>query len=220
MVSALRHRVGMTDPWPLRGLVLRTPRLELRPDDDEGLLELAAEAGRGVHPAAEMPFFVPWTRSSEVEREVLRHYWRRRAALAPEDWTVNFLVRVGGAVVGMQGLSGRAFGVLKEVETGSWLGERHQRRGYGTEMRAAVLMLAFDELGARTARSGAFADNPASLGVSRRLGYRTDGTQVRDREGVPVTDVRLLLEPQDFRRPDWTLQVEGLEPCLGLLGAA
>ena len=28
------------DPWPLRHLVLRTPRLELRPEDDAGLLEL------------------------------------------------------------------------------------------------------------------------------------------------------------------------------------
>ena len=27
---------AVTDPWPLRHLVLRTPRLELRPDDDAG----------------------------------------------------------------------------------------------------------------------------------------------------------------------------------------
>ena len=38
------------EPWPLRHLVLRTPRLELRPDDDAGLLELVEEAYRGVHP--------------------------------------------------------------------------------------------------------------------------------------------------------------------------
>ncbi|MFC3899118.1 hypothetical protein ACFOWZ_47300 [Lentzea rhizosphaerae] len=33
--------------WPLRNLVLRTPRLELRPDDDEGLYELVDVAPRG-----------------------------------------------------------------------------------------------------------------------------------------------------------------------------
>ena len=40
----------MTRPehWPLRDLVLRTPRLELRPDDDAGLFELAAVAYGGV----------------------------------------------------------------------------------------------------------------------------------------------------------------------------
>ncbi len=42
-------------------------------------------------------------------------------------------------------------------------------------MRAAVLLLAFDHLGARTARSEAFADNPASLRVSEKLGYAPDG---------------------------------------------
>ena len=48
--------VGHDDPWPLRHLVLRTPRLELRPDDDAGLLELAEEARLGVHPPELMPF--------------------------------------------------------------------------------------------------------------------------------------------------------------------
>ena len=36
------------DPWPLRHLVLRTPRLELRPDDDAGLLELVDLAHEGI----------------------------------------------------------------------------------------------------------------------------------------------------------------------------
>lgn len=209
----------MTDPWPLRGLVLRTPRLELRPDDDPGLHELAALADAGVHPEDEMPFVVPWTRSADLGRMVLQYQWRCRAELAPDSWTVNFLVRVDGAVIGTQGLSARSFGVLREVATGSWLGMAHQGRGYGTEMRAAVLVFAFDHLGARTARSAAFVDNVASHAVSRRLGYRTDGTELRVREGAFTTDVRLLLGPTGFARPDWELQVDGVEPCLALLGA-
>jgi hypothetical protein len=39
-------------------------------------------------------------------------------------------------------------------------------------MRAAILWLAFAGLGAEYAVSGAYLDNPASLGVSRRLGWR------------------------------------------------
>ncbi len=38
------------DPWPLRHLLLRTPRLELRPDDDAGLLELVDLAHGGCLP--------------------------------------------------------------------------------------------------------------------------------------------------------------------------
>jgi RimJ/RimL family protein N-acetyltransferase len=36
---------------------------------------------------------------------------------------------------------------------------------------------AFEGLGAQWAVSAAFEDNAASLGVSRKLGYRDDGTE-------------------------------------------
>jgi RimJ/RimL family protein N-acetyltransferase len=205
--------------WPFAGLVLRTPRLELRPDDDEGLFELAAIADAGVHPEDEMPFLVPWTRFPQPGRSVLQYQWCCRAELAPERWTLNFLVRAGGSVVGMQELSARSFALLREVETGSYLGLAHQGIGYGTEMRAAVLAFAFDHLGARSARSAAFVDNPRSQGVSRRLGYRVDGTALQVREGMAAAQVRLLVDPDTFVRPPWTVEVAGLAPCLDLLGA-
>jgi RimJ/RimL family protein N-acetyltransferase len=82
-----------------------------------------------------------------------------------------------------------------------------------------VLLLAFDHLGATIARSGAFADNPASLRVSEKLGYRTDGTTTCARRGAAATEVRLVLQPEHFARPEWTLQVDGLDSCRTLLGA-
>lgn len=209
-----------SDPWPPRNLVLRTPRLELRPDDDAGLFELAEEARLGVHPPDLMPFLTAWTDETPENRAVntLRWHWEKRATLRPESWTLQFLVRLDGAVVGTQALGGTDFGVTREVTTGSWLGLRHQRRGIGTEMRAAVLLVAFDHLGATHARSAAFVDNPASLRVSEKLGYRRDGTEVVARRGRPVEDVRLLVGRDTFRRPGWTLEVQGVEACLPMLG--
>ncbi|MGE3285761.1 MAG: GNAT family N-acetyltransferase [Pseudonocardia sp.] len=209
------------EPWPLRHLVLRTPRLELRPDDDAGLLELVAAAHAGVHPPEEMPFLVPWTDADPryLGRSSVQHFWQQRSALAPEDWNVHFLVRHEGRVIGVQSLQAREFGIVREVATGSWLGLAHQGRGLGTEMRAAVLMLAFDHLGAVCARSGAFTDNAASLRVSAKLGYVPDGTVTHVRRGEPAGEVRLRLTPAGFVRPPWTPQVEGLAGCLGLLGA-
>ena len=69
----------MDDPWPLRHLVLRTPRLVLRPDDDAGLLELAEEAWLGVHPPELMPFVTPWSDASPEERALstLQWHWQR-----------------------------------------------------------------------------------------------------------------------------------------------
>lgn len=209
------------EPWPLRHLVLRTPRLELRPDDDAGLDELVEVAYAGVHPSEEMPFGEPWTDADprHIGRNALQHFWQQRSALTPEDWNVHFLVRLGGRVIGVQSVHGRDFGVTREASTGSWLGLAHQGRGVGTEMRAAVLMLAFDHLGATSVRSSAFEDNTASHRVSARLGYRRDGTATRVRRGKPATEVRLVLTPGEFVRPGWTLAVEGLDGCRGLLGA-
>ncbi len=210
------------EPWPLRHLVLRTPRLELRPDDDEGLRELVEEAHHGVHPPDRMPFLVPWTDADprELGRRTLQYFWETRSHLAPENWTINFLVRSEGRVIGTQGLIGRDFRIVREAETGSWIGLRHQGRGIGTEMRAAVLAFAFDHLGAVRARSAAFADNAASHRVSAKLGYRPDGSTWVARRGRPAEDVRLVLAPADFVRPGWTLQVEGVGPCRELLGLA
>jgi RimJ/RimL family protein N-acetyltransferase len=211
----------MPDPWPLRHLVLRTPRLVLRPDDDDALYELAALALRGVHPPREMPFLVPWTDQApeDLVRRTLQYHWGARSHLTPVDWRVNFLVRHDGQVVGEQSLSAREFAITREVSTGSWLGVAYQRRGFGTEMRAAVLLLAFDYLGAAAARSGAFVDNPASLRTSAKLGYRADGASTHARRGAAVTKIRLVLDAGRFIRPEWTLQVDGLEGCRDMLGA-
>jgi RimJ/RimL family protein N-acetyltransferase len=86
-------------------------------------------------------------------------------------------------------------------------------------MRCAVLLLAFDHLNATIARSGAFADNPASLRLSEKLGYRTDGANTCARRGTAATEIRLVLEPSHFVRPKWTLRVDGLAGCRQMLGA-
>ncbi len=210
------------DPWPLRHLVLGTPRLELRPDDDASLWELVDVAYGGVHPPEQMPFESAWTDADPryLGRGACQFFWSERARLAPEHWKIHFVVRSDGRVVGLQELQATSFGVTRVVGTGSWLGMPYQGHGIGTEMRAAVLQLAFDHLGATAARSSAFVDNPASLRVSERLGYRADGSYRTVRRGIAVDGVRLLLDRADFVRPEWTVEVDGLADCLGLLGAA
>jgi RimJ/RimL family protein N-acetyltransferase len=213
----------MPDPWPLWRLELRTPRLTLRPDDDAGLLELMAEAHRGVHPPDEMPFAMPWTDAAPADmvRAGMRHHWATRVACVPEDWEVNFLVRYQDEVIGSQDMRAKNFAVTREVYTGSWVGLRCQGQGIGAEMRAAVLMFAFDHLEARAARSTAFDDNARSQGVSRKLGYVPDGTYTSQRRGDPVVNVRQLVTAEGFaaHRPDWKLEVTGLaaaRPAFGL----
>ncbi len=209
------------DVWPLYGLRITTPRLELRLPDLESLAELSRVAASGVHDAAEMPFTVPWTDTAPEERgrATFQHVLSTVAQWQPERWTLSLAVRCGGTVVGRQDLGGSGFAVMREAETGSWLGAVHQGRGIGTEMRAAVLHLAFEGLGARSVTSAAMTDNPRSLGVSRRLGYRDDGLIVASVRGEARTLQRLRLD-----RAGWETHrtvpvgVEGLEPARALFG--
>ncbi|MGN8025141.1 GNAT family N-acetyltransferase [Microbacterium sp. 22242] len=105
------------------------------------------------------------------------------------------------------------------VATGSWLTRSAHGRGIGTEMRAALLLFAFDVLGAEWAESGAASWNEASLAVSRKLGYEPNGvTRVAPRPGEAVDEQRLRLVRARFVRPDWTIAVRGAGLALAQLG--
>ncbi len=211
----------ITSHWPLFGLRVATPRLELRLPTLEELAELADLAAEGVHDPAMMPFREPWTDAEPAlrARGVLQYHWKQWGTWTPEDWSLNFVVFHDGVVVGTQKLGARNFAILREVSTASWLGRRHHGRGIGTEMRAAVLHFAFAGLGAEQATTGAFRDNAASWGVSRKLGYQADGIARLVVRGQPVVERRLRLD-----RVDWeahhgiSVEISGLEPCLPLFG--
>jgi RimJ/RimL family protein N-acetyltransferase len=205
----------------LDGLRLRTPRLELRLASDEELRGLAELARAGIHEPEEMPFEVAWTDnvgSPSFGEEFLEFHRDRLAASTPEAWRLELITFLDGSPIGTQGVGADNFAAKREVFTGSWLGRAWQRRGLGTEQRAAVLQLAFVGLGARAAISGARERNHGSLGVSRRLGYEDVGMQLAYPRGEPVPHRLLRLEAADFRSPV-QVEIEGLDAlrsCLGI----
>lgn len=213
----------ITDHWPLFGLRIRTPRLELRLPSLEDLAALADLAVGLVHDPAVQPFTTEWTDVAPAERgrSVVQFHWSTLANWTVEDWTLQLVVVAGGQVVGTQGISARSLATVREVSMGSWLGRAHQGRGFGTEMRAAVLHLGFVGLEAEWALSGAFIDNPASLAVSRRLGYLPDGIVRRPVRGRAAVEQRLRLDREQWaeHRTLEAVAVTGLEPCLPLFGA-
>ncbi|MBA8795470.1 RimJ/RimL family protein N-acetyltransferase [Friedmanniella endophytica] len=206
--------------WPPYPLQITCGDLSLRVVRDEDLPELIELALAGVHAPDRMPFSVPWTRQdpADLPREYVRFHWGSRAAFSRERFSLEFAVRVGGTLVGSQGLSASDFAVTRSAGTGSWLGLAHQGRGIGTRMRQAVCVFGFDTLGATELRSSAFVDNPASLGVSRKVGYRPDGTFVTARDGRAADEQRLLLRPGWLHRPAEPVVVTGAEPLLDYLG--
>ncbi len=210
----------MTHPWPLFDLRLRTPRLVLRLPTDEDLLALLEVARAGVHDADVMPFGVAWTDlpSPEFERSFLRFFWAARATWTTTSWRLPLAVLRDGRPIGVQEAWGIDFPTRRTVLTGSWLGRRYQRQGVGTEMRAAILFLAFEGLGALRAESGSLDGNEASAAVSRKLGYEPNGETLVAPRGVPVVEHRFRLLRERWLRDLYPVEIDGLAPCLPLFG--
>ena len=210
--------------WPLFDLQLVTNRVVLRPPRDEDFPGLLDSVDAGIHDPAEMPFSVPWTDVEPRVRRILsaKQWWAQRANWTSDDWHLDFAVFLEGRPVGVQSIFGKHFPALKEVSTGSWLTSSAQGRGIGREMRAAVLQLAFDGLGAEIARSGAFVDNHASLAVSRAIGYRENGRRREAPRGVPkdLIDFELTrAEWIEFSKSFEPAQVLGLAGCIHMFEA-
>jgi RimJ/RimL family protein N-acetyltransferase len=205
-------------------LRLRTPRLELRLPTDDELHELGALAAAGVHAPNRMPFLVPWTdnaaRAGFVE-EFAGFHLGLRAGWSLDDWHLELGVWGEGRPAGIQAVGATAFADGRTVSTGSWLGRSSHGRGIGTEMRAAVLALAFAGLATEAATTGAFPDNPASARVSQKLGYAEVGVKEVTVRGQRVRERRFALTRSDWERHTrdaWPTTIEGLDEALPLFG--
>lgn len=212
---------SLADLFPPLGLTLTAGPLVMRGISDEILTELCDLARRGIHDPGEMPFYVPWTDAPEAElaRNTAAYHWRSRAEFSPSQWGLHLAVLHEGRLVGTQGFETSDYLVTRTGETGSWLGREFQGRGIGTAMRQAMCAFAFDHLDAEEITSGAFVDNPASLAVSRRIGYRPNGVRrLKRREGELALNQSLLLKRGDFVRGEHELVVEGLAPFRAFVG--
>jgi RimJ/RimL family protein N-acetyltransferase len=214
----LRDRLA--EVWPLFGLRVCTPRLELRYPTDEDALALI-DPSADIHDPEVRVFATTWnTGDDEVRgRRILQFQWGQRASWSVDDWHCPLVTVVEGRIVGSQGIQATHFPVARTVSTGSWLGRAHQGRGIGTEMRAAVLHLAFAGLGADRAETGALDGNARSVAVTTKNGYRPNGDRVHVDGSEAFREQRFVLDRCDWearRRDD--IELVGLDPCLPLFG--
>ena len=195
------HDDGMqlVDVWPLFGVRVTTPSVELFVPVGDELAEVALLAAKGIYDPQN--HFLPrtpvagWTDvdSPAAERQFLSYYWSALADWRADKWNLLFAAQADGRIVGVQEIGAQGFAVTRTVSTGSWIGREFQGAGYGKAMREAVLHLAFDGLKAERADTAAWVTNEASLGVSRALGYRPNGTTTRAAEGQRIEQVNMTL---------------------------
>ena len=152
--------------WPLFDLRIRTHDLTLRPMAESDLEQVCRilPADAEMDPAATTYDGV----DQETNRSIIvcQSYWKAFGTWRPDAWRLNFVVYEGDNLIGAQELEGNDFVTLRTVDTASFLVPSARGRGFGKQMRKAVLTLAFRELGAEAAITSAYHDNAASLGVS------------------------------------------------------
>jgi RimJ/RimL family protein N-acetyltransferase len=209
-------------PYPPLHVSVETPRLTLLGATDDLLYQLLPAVHAGVVSPNERPFDDPmslYADSPEREWRWLRAIWKGRGSASPDSWRLYFVVVVDGEPVGMQDLIGEEFVAFGTVTTFSWLKPGTRTSGIGTEMRAAVLHLAFDGLGAKEASSEGFLDNAASNRVSQKIGYQPNGLNWASRRGEPAQLQKWTLSREAWeliRRDDFKLS--GVEECKSALG--
>ncbi|WP_161880412.1 GNAT family N-acetyltransferase [Deinococcus alpinitundrae] len=210
-----------TTLYPPLNLRIITPKLELHGATDELLAQLLPIVRKGVVAGPLDPFDDPMSLYEDNpvrERKWLQAIWRGRGTVSPGSWRLYFVVMLDGQAVGMQDLIGVDFDTCRTVASFSWLAPGIRRQGLGREMRAAILHLAFEGLGAAEAASEAFFDNPASNRVSGSMGYQPNGSNWATRRGEPAVLNRWRLGRGDWaqnRRSD--IELIGVEACKAVL---
>jgi hypothetical protein len=85
-------------------------------------------------------------------------------------------------------------------------------------MRQAICALFFDELDAHAITSGAYADNPASTAVSRKVGFSANGTKLELRDNTAAEHHKFILTRERFVRADEPVVVDGAAAMRAFMG--
>ncbi|AYD03056.1 GNAT family N-acetyltransferase [Neorhizobium sp. NCHU2750] len=184
MNAAVVERIveGLLSPGPCP--VIRSQRLILRPHRlaDADAISASLADFKVARMLARVP--QPYHREDALDWLV-----RQTSGLIP-DW--NLAITTGDDIhIGVVGIELRKDG----WHLGFWLNRYYWDRGYMTEAVGAVLERFFRRMPEAVIRSGAFADNLASLNIQRKLGFRiTDAGDIfsvaRNRM-VPHIETRL-----------------------------
>ena len=172
--------------------IITTRRLLLRPlriDDAEAVAEHMGDWE--VVKNLAMP---PWPYTAGDAEEFLARVTGRPQDDLPCNRAISG--RNGDRLMGLVGASRRRGFII----VGYWLGRRHWGGGVMNEAASAFIGALFDAYGDDVIKSFVYADNPASLRVQEKLGFRAIGygKVFCGPRGCDVDDIHTLLNRRDF----------------------
>ena len=177
--------VPMTHPiWPLFDLQVRTPVLELRYIDDALATELAQLAARGIHDLTSCHSRFRGRTSPHRDSSVLRCSGiGRLAETSAAHWHLTLAAIVDGIAIGMTKPRRRPFCDVARVRERLVARSRTPRTRLGQGDARGHVASRLRGARSRCATTGAWQDNGPSLGVTRSLGYSTQGSRRAVRRG-------------------------------------
>lgn len=209
----------MAPIWPFDELTLSGQQLMLRPVRDVDIDAVVAAFPDDFDLDPRYPPVAGVAANLDRARRLKQSIWRHRGCWSVDDWALDFGVWRGGKPIGIQTLEGTNFPTDRTVDTASWIAKPLRGKGFGRQAREAVLAFAFGQLDAQRAITSALTTNDASLGVSRRLGYRDNGITPHD-TGPGIVDLQHLV----MDRTDWVTDdreafvVNGFDTCRPFFG--
>ena len=146
---------------------IKTDRLILRPIGDRDAQNISTLAGD--IDIARMTSTIPYPYPViSADFFIMTNRENRRRGLC---YNYAVTLRDNDQLMGVVGVFRR--GEDTALELGYWIGKPYWNQGYTTEACSAVLREAQQSLGVTRIIAGVFVDNPASLKVLRKLGFKS-----------------------------------------------
>ena len=146
---------------------IKTNRLILRPIGDRDAQNISTLAGD--IDIARMTSTIPYPYPViSADFFIMTNRENRRRGLC---YNYAVTLRDNDQLMGVVGVFRR--GEDTALELGYWIGKPYWNQGYTTEACSAVLREAQQSLGVTRIVAGVFVDNPASLKVLRKLGFKS-----------------------------------------------
>lgn len=157
---------------------LKTKRLILRKPkkgDWKDIVEGASE-----YDVAKMILGMPHPYKRRDAEDFIRKTIRKWKQKVLDDYLFFIELKSEKKVIGAIGIH-RIDNFSRTGTTGSWINKKYWRNGYMTEAKIAVNDFAFNKLKLRRLNSDVFKENKASNATQRKMGYKLEGMQRKDK---------------------------------------
>lgn len=155
-------------------MIIETKRLILRPPKRSDWKDVV-EGSRDIQ-VSKMLAVVPHPYKKKDALRWINDVIKKWKKKKKEDYTFFIELKKEKKVIGATGIHKVSY-IDKKAKTGSWINKKYWRKGYILEAKIPILDFIFNKLQLEKVETEAFVENKASNEMSKKLGFRYEGTK-------------------------------------------